>query len=220
MKQVSWKLQMISSSDNADNVTNFIIVLKISKNFENCRVILGNFLPPVHYSSIQTPSKIGSILKPMGSHVDSCIMIICCQTMSAAVAQSVRTFGEGYGFNIHHWQLCSIFAKNWRIVSSNRGREVYFSAFERNVLLCTPLTLLIPSYFRPTLYSKWGSSGPQVTHQHLVVQTSNFASIRDTLQSLRKHKFCKKNLLYAYHGNCLITWCFSLIIVKTSMKNR
>ena len=29
-----------------------------------------------------------------------------------------------------------------------------------------------------------------------------------------------KNLLYGYHGNCLITWCFSLIIVKTSMKNR
>ena len=28
-----------------------------------------------------------------------------------------------------------------------------------------------------------------------------------------------KNLLYGYHGNCLITWCFSLIIVKTSMKN-
>ena len=23
-----------------------------------------------------------------------------------------------------------------------------------------------------------------------------------------------KNLLYGYHGNCFITWCFSLIIVK------
>ena len=29
-----------------------------------------------------------------------------------------------------------------------------------------------------------------------------------------------KNLLYGCHVNCLITWCFSLIIVKTSMKNR
>ena len=29
-----------------------------------------------------------------------------------------------------------------------------------------------------------------------------------------------KNLLHGYHGNCLITWCFSLIIVKMIMKNR
>ena len=29
-----------------------------------------------------------------------------------------------------------------------------------------------------------------------------------------------KNLLYGYHGNCMVTSCFSLIIVKTSMKNR
>ena len=29
--------------------------------------------------------------------------------------------------------------------------------------------------------------------------------IRDTLQGLRKHKVCK-NLLYGYHGNCLITY--------------
>ena len=47
-----------------------------------------------------------------------------------------------------------------------------------------------------------------------------FQGITDTLQGLRKHKICKKNLLYGYYGNCLITWCFSLIIVKTSMKNR
>ena len=41
--------------------------------------------------------------------------------------------------------------------------------------------------------------------------------IRYTLQGLRKHQVCKK-ILYGYHGNCLITWCFSLIIIKTSMK--
>ena len=57
-----------------------------------------------------------------------------------------------------------------------------------------------PSYtklFRThTLYQGEGSSGPLLSQQHLVVQTSNFASIRDTLQGLRKYKVYKKSFVW------------------------
>ena len=44
--------------------------------------------------------------------------------------------------------------------------------------VCYMLTLLKPNYFRPTLYTKGGGGGhldSLLSHQHLVVQTSNFA---------------------------------------------
>ena len=86
-------------------------------------------------------------------------------------------------------------------------------------LMLIVLTLLIPSYFGPTLYTKGGGGGGE--------GPSGPPTISSTL-GCTNLKFCKvlentrfvKDLLYGYHGNRLITWCFSLIIVKTSMKNR
>ena len=61
------------------------------------------------------------------------------------------------------------------------------------------LTLLIPSYFGPTLYTKGGSSGPPYYLMNTwLYKPQILQGIRDTLQRLRKHKVCK-NLLYGYH---------------------
>ena len=82
------------------------------------------------------------------------------------------------------------------------------------------LTLLIPSYLGPTLYTKGeGISTPLVSHQPFVVQTSNFAGSRDILQGPRKLKVSKKSfawLPWQPFNNIVL----SLIIVKMFMKNR
>ena len=80
-----------------------------------------------------------------------------------------------------------------------------------------------PSYTKlirtNTLY-QGESSGPPISSTTWLYKPQILQGITDTIQGLRQHKVCKKKLLYGYHGNCLITWCFSIIIVKTSMKNR
>ena len=58
------------------------------------------------------------------------------------------------------------------------------------------LTLLILSYFGPTLYTK-GSSGPP----HYLINTWLYKcqilqGIRDILQGLRKYKVCKKSFVW------------------------
>ena len=115
------------------------------------------------------------------------------------------------------------------------GSDLKFINLEANRIiefehLTNILTLLIPSYFGPTLYTKGGGGGGRGGKGHLDPPT-----ISSTLDCTNL-RFCKvldiipfqvsentrsvKNLLYGYHANCLITWCFSLIIVKTSMRNR
>ena len=47
-----------------------------------------------------------------------------------------------------------------------------------------------------------------------------FCKVLDIPFKISENTRFVKNLLYGYHGNYLITWCFLLIIVKTSMKNR
>ena len=82
------------------------------------------------------------------------------------------------------------------------------------------LTLLIPSYFAPTLYTKMGGGGhldPPTISSTLDCRNLNFCKVLDKVSENTRFV---KNLLHGYHGNCLITCCFSLIIVKTSMKNR
>ena len=82
------------------------------------------------------------------------------------------------------------------------------------------LTLLIPSYFGPTLYTKVGSTGPPIISSTLHCTSLKFCKVLDIPFKISENTRFVKNLLYGYHGNCLITWCFSLTIVKTSMKNR
>ena len=83
------------------------------------------------------------------------------------------------------------------------------------------LSLLIPSYFGPTLYTRrGGSSGPPTSSSTLDCINLKFCKVLDTPFKISENTRFVKNLLYGYHGNCLITCCFSLIIVKTSMKNR
>ena len=83
------------------------------------------------------------------------------------------------------------------------------------------LTLLIPSYFGPTLYTKGGrSSGPPTISSTLGCTNLKFCKVLEISFKVSENTRFVKNLLYGYHGNCLITWCFSLIVVKTSMKNR
>ena len=83
------------------------------------------------------------------------------------------------------------------------------------------LTLLIPSYFGPTLYTKEGHLDPP---PHYLISTwlykPQILQVLEMPFKVSENTRLVKNLLYGYHGNCLITWCFSLIIVKTSMKNR
>ena len=83
-----------------------------------------------------------------------------------------------------------------------------------------------PSYtklFRThTLYQGGGggSSGPPTVSSTLDCTNLKFCKVLDIPFKVSENTRFVKNLLYGYHGNCLITRCFSLIIVKTSMKNR
>ena len=83
-------------------------------------------------------------------------------------------------------------------------------------VLIPNLTLLIPSYFGPTLYTKGGGGGGHLD-PYLI---NSWLYKPQILQGITENTRFVKNLLHGYHGNCLITWCFSLIIVKTSTKNR
>ena len=87
---------------------------------------------------------------------------------------------------------------------------------------CQALTLLIPSYFGLTLYTKGGGgvAPPPTISSTLDCTNLKFCEVLDVTFKVSENARFVKNLLYGYHGNCLITWCFSLIIVKTSMKNR
>ena len=123
----------------------------------------------------------------------------------------------------------------------------YFREIFKFLYFMNTLTLLIPSYFGPTLYTKGVGGGgghldPPTISSTLDCTNLKFCKVLDipfkvleNTRFVKNLKFCKvldipfkisentrfvKNLLYGYHGNCLITWCFSLIIVKTSMKNR
>ena len=82
------------------------------------------------------------------------------------------------------------------------------------------LTLLIPSYFGPTLYTKRGHLDPPTISSTLGCTNLKFCKVLEIPFKVSENTRFVKNILYGYHGNCLITWCFSLIIVKTSMKNR
>ena len=60
----------------------------------------------------------------------------------------------------------------------------------------------------------------KVSENTRFVKNLKFCKVLDIPFKISENTRFVKNLLYGYHGNCLITWCFSLIIVKTSMKNR
>ena len=82
------------------------------------------------------------------------------------------------------------------------------------------LTLRIPSYFGPTLYTRGGLlSGPPTISSTLSYTNVKFCKVLEIPFKVSENKRLVKNLLYGYHGNCLMTWCFSLIIVKMLMKN-
>ena len=59
------------------------------------------------------------------------------------------------------------------------------------------LTLLIPSYFGPALYTKRGVIWtPYYLINTWLYKPQILQGIRDTLQSLRKHKVCKKPFVW------------------------
>ena len=80
-------------------------------------------------------------------------------------------------------------------------------------------TLLIPSYFGPTPYTNGGVIWTPYPISTWLYKPQILQVLQIPFKVSENTRFAK-NLLYGYHGNCLITWCFSLIIVKTSMKNR
>ena len=88
------------------------------------------------------------------------------------------------------------------------------------------LSVIIQSYFGPTLYTNEGGGGGVSSGLLPYYLINTWLYKRQILKVLEipfkvsKHTRLVKNLLYGYHGNCLITWCFSLKIVKTIMKNR
>ena len=61
-------------------------------------------------------------------------------------------------------------------------------------------TLLIPSYFGPTLYTKAGGGGSSGSPYYLIntwlYKPQILQDIRNTLQGLRKHKVCKKSFVW------------------------
>ena len=80
-----------------------------------------------------------------------------------------------------------------------------------------------PSYtklFRTHTLYLGGSSGPPTISSTLHCTNLKFCKVLDIPFNVSENPRFVKNLLHGYHGNCLITWCFSLIIVKTNMKNR
>ena len=88
------------------------------------------------------------------------------------------------------------------------------------ILVSEKVCLPIPSYFRPTLYTKGGSSGPPTISSTLGCTNIKFCKVLEIPFKVSENTRFVKILLYGYHGNCLITWCFSLIIVKMIMKSR
>ena len=82
-----------------------------------------------------------------------------------------------------------------------------------------PFTLLIPNY---TLYQGGGvwSSGPPTISSTLGCTNVKFCKVLEIPFKVSENTRFVENLLYGYHCNRLITWCFPLIIVKTIMKNR
>ena len=63
-------------------------------------------------------------------------------------------------------------------------------------------------------------NSPPTISPTLCCTSLKFCKVSEILFKVSENTKFVKNLLYGYYGNCLITWCFSLIIVKTSMKNR
>ena len=82
------------------------------------------------------------------------------------------------------------------------------------------LTLLIPCYFRPTHYIKGGYLNPPTISLTFSCTKVKFCRILEIPFKVLESQRSVENLLYDYHGNCSITWFFSLIIVKMFMKNR
>ena len=66
------------------------------------------------------------------------------------------------------------------------------------ILVGLALTILIPSYFGPTLYT--GGGGVVCTQYYLIntwlYKSQILQGFRDTLQGLRKHKVCKKSFVW------------------------
>ena len=71
-------------------------------------------------------------------------------------------------------------------------------------------TLLIPRYFGPTLYTKGGEEGIWTPTISSIFSSTNvkFCKVLEIPCKVLENKRLVKNLLYDYHGNCLITWCF------------
>ena len=82
------------------------------------------------------------------------------------------------------------------------------------------LTLLVPSYFGPTHYTKGGYLDTTTTSSTLSCTNVKFCRVLDIFFKVSETQRLVENLLYGYHGNCSITWCFSLKIVKMFITNR
>ena len=78
-------------------------------------------------------------------------------------------------------------------------------------LLSSILTLLIPNYFGPTLYDKEGGGylDPTTISTTLSCTHGKVCKVLDIPFKVSENKRLAKNLLYGYHGNCLIRWCFA-----------
>ena len=85
------------------------------------------------------------------------------------------------------------------------------------------LTLLIPNHFGLHFIPREGVSGhpPPPTISSTLSRTNvKFCKVLEKPFKVSENKRSVKDLFYGYHGNCLITWCFSLTIVQMIMKNR
>ena len=109
--------------------------------------------------------------------------------------------------------------------------------FENKCLLLDPCHLMVHSFdstfvciltLEPFLYHA-------ISDPHFIPRGVICTPTISSMLGYTNIKFCKlleipfkvsentrfvKNLFYGYHGNCLITWCFSLISVKMVMKNK
>ena len=105
------------------------------------------------------------------------------------------------------------------IIQSNRAILCLYA-------LCHTSHSLNPSYtklFRThTLYQGGIRTPPPPPTISSTFSCTNvkFCKVLEIPFKVSENKKLAKNLLYGYHGNCLITWCFLLIIVKMIMKNR
>ena len=80
----------------------------------------------------------------------------------------------------------------------------FFSVWEAFHMKRSPLTLLIINKLFRTLSCT----------------NVKFCKVLEIPFKVSENKMLVKNLLFGYHGNCLITCCFALIFVKIIMKNR